>query len=272
MLDFSKVEAGKLDIQAAPVRVGALVENVVELLAPKAHAKNLEIGAMLDPALPEEVTLDATRVRQILFNLIGNGVKFTDEGGVAIELTGRANPDGGSYLDIDVRDTGIGFDADEARTPVPANSSRSITARRASSAVPGLGLAIAQRLAGLMGGEISASPSGEGGALFRVSLPIPEELTQDRDPRLEAVAGGRASCLSATARSNAPCWPNGCNATGPNVCVLAPGNAELDSALASADLLVVDNGALSDSGGWLASARLTGCQAPADRHDRATGA
>lgn len=261
VLDFSKVEAGKLDIQAAPVRVGALVENVVELLAPKAHAKNLEIGAMLDPALPEEVTLDATRVRQILFNLIGNGVKFTDEGGVAIELTGRANPDGGSYLDIDVRDTGIGFDAEEASRLFREFEQVDHGPARKFGGT-GLGLAIAQRLAGLMGGEISASPSGEGGALFRVSLPIPEDLTQDRDPRLEAVEG-KSIVFVSTSQIECPLLADRLQRHGAEVCVLAPGNAELDSALASADLLVVDNGALSDSGGWLASARLTGCRAPA---------
>jgi len=261
VLDFSKVEAGKLDIQAAPVRVGALVESVVELLAPKAHAKKLEIGAMLDPDLPEEVTLDATRVRQILFNLIGNGVKFTDEGGVAIELSGRANPAGGSILHIDVRDTGIGFDAEEAERLFREFEQVDHGPARKFGGT-GLGLAIAQRLAGLMGGNISASPSGEGGALFRVSLPIPESLTAERDPRLEKVAGKKIVFVS-TSQIECPLLAERLSRHGADVSVLAPGNPELDAGLASADLLVVDNAALSDSGGWLASARLTGCRAPA---------
>ncbi|MEO9525797.1 MAG: ATP-binding protein, partial [Roseibium sp.] len=261
VLDFSKVEAGKLDIYAAPVRVGALVESVVELLAPKAHAKQLEIGAMVDPYLPEEVSLDATRVRQILFNLIGNGVKFTDEGGVAIELSGRPNQEGGSFLDIDVRDTGIGFDAEEAgRLFQEFEQVDHGPARKFGGT--GLGLAIAQRLAGLMGGEISARPAGGGGAHFRVSLPVPESLLADRDQRLEQVVGRRIVFVS-NSRIECPLLAGRLQQHQAEVKVLAPGNPELDTCLASADLLIVDNGALSDSGGWLASARLTGCRAPA---------
>ncbi|MEM5583231.1 ATP-binding protein [Roseibium sp. AS2] len=261
VLDFSKVEAGKLDIYAAPVRVGTLVESVVELLAPKAHAKQLEIGAMVDPYLPEEVSLDATRVRQILFNLIGNGVKFTDEGGVAIELSGRPNEEGGSFLDIDVRDTGIGFDAEEAgRLFQEFEQVDHGPARKFGGT--GLGLAIAQRLAGLMGGEISARPAGGGGAHFRVSLPVPENLLADRDQRLEQVVGRRIVFVS-NSRIECPLLAGRLQQHQAEVKVLAPGNPELDTCLASADLLIVDNGALSDSGGWLASARLTGCRAPA---------
>ena len=261
VLDFSKVEAGKLDIHAAPVRVGALVESVVELLAPKAHAKHLEIGATLDPHLPEQVTLDATRVRQILFNLIGNGVKFTDEGGVAVELSGRANPDGGSFLDLEVRDTGIGFNAGEAERLFREFEQVDHGPARKFGGT-GLGLAIAQRLAGLMGGMISAKPAEDGGAHFRVSLPIPEELNGHADPRLATLKGGRIVFVS-TSRIECPLLARRLQHHTAGVQVLAPGSGELDAALAEADLLVVDNAALSDSGGWLASARLTGCTAPA---------
>ena len=261
VLDFSKVEAGKLDIQAMPVRVGALVESVVELLAPKAHAKKLEIGAMLDPDLPEEITLDATRVRQILFNLIGNGVKFTDEGGVAVELSGRPNPAGGSFLDIDVRDTGIGFDAGEAERLFQEFEQVDHGPARKFGGT-GLGLAIAQRLAGLMGGDIAASPAANGGARFRVSLPIPETLSAEHDPRLEKVAGRKVVFVS-NSQIECPLLAERLRRHRADVAVLAPGNPELDAELAAADLLIVDNAALSDSGGWLATARLTGCRAPA---------
>ena len=261
VLDFSKVEAGKLDIQAAPVRVGALAENVVELLAPKAHARNLEIGAMIDPDLPEEVTLDATRVRQILFNLIGNGVKFTDEGGVAVELAGRPNPEGGSFLDIEVRDTGIGFDTAEAERLFKEFEQVDHGPARKFGGT-GLGLAIAQRLAGLMGGTIGAEPAGTGGALFRVSLPIPETLAASGDPRLASLKGRRIVFVS-NSRIECPLLARRLERHGSDVSVLAPGGADLDETLSAADLLVVDNAALSDSGGWLATARLTGCRAPA---------
>ncbi|PVB62110.1 PAS domain-containing hybrid sensor histidine kinase/response regulator [Labrenzia sp. 011] len=262
VLDFSKVEAGKLDIQAVPVQIGALAENVVELLAPKAHARNLEIGAMIDPDLPAEVTLDATRVRQILFNLIGNGVKFTDEGGVAVELTGRPRAEGGSFLDIAVRDTGIGFDKGEAERLFREFEQVDHGPARKFGGT-GLGLAIAQRLAGLMGGSITAEPAEEsGGALFRVSLPIPESLAANADPRLAGLEGGRIVFVT-NSRIECPLLATRLERHAATVSILAPGMDDLDETLTAADLLVVDNAALSDSGGWLATARLTGCTAPA---------
>jgi PAS domain S-box-containing protein len=261
VLDFSKVEAGKLDINATSVRVGALAEHVVELLAPKAHAKDLEIGTALDPNLPDEVTLDATRVRQILFNLIGNGVKFTDAGGVSVELKGRDNPAGGSFLDIDVRDTGIGFDEEEAERLFQEFEQVDHGPARKFGGT-GLGLAIAQRLAGLMGGSIAASPAKGGGALFQVSLPIPEALTSQRDPRLANLKGKKVVFVSSS-QIECPLLAKHMQQHEALVSVRAPGSPELEDILPDADLLIVDNSALSDSGGWLASARLTGCSAPA---------
>ena len=261
VLDFSKVEAGKLDIQAAPVKVGALAESVVELLAPKAHAKGLEIGTMVDPRLPEEITLDATRVRQILFNLIGNGIKFTDEGGVAVELTGRENSSGGSCLDIDVHDTGIGFDEAEAERLFKEFEQVDHGPARKFGGT-GLGLAIAQRLAGLMGGSITAKPSPGGGGHFRVSLPIPEDLSANADPRLASLEGQNIVFVS-DSRIECQLLTRRLEHHDAIVSVTVPGSPDLESALATANLIVVDNAALSDSGGWLASARLAGCEAPA---------
>ncbi|MBG6201226.1 PAS domain S-box-containing protein [Labrenzia sp. EL_13] len=261
VLDFSKVEAGKLDIQAAPVKAGALAESVVELLAPKAHAKGLEIGTMVDPLLPEEITLDATRVRQILFNLIGNGVKFTDEGGVAVELTGRQNDSGGSFLDIVVRDTGIGFDEAEVERLFREFEQVDHGPARKFGGT-GLGLAIAQRLAGLMGGSISARPSVDGGGHFRVSLPIPEDLSANADPRLASLADQKIVFVS-DSRIECQLLIRRLEYHDAIVSITVPGSTDLEQALAEADLIVVDNAALSDSGGWLASARLAGCEAPA---------
>ncbi|TYC54071.1 response regulator [Rhodobacterales bacterium] len=262
VLDFSKVEAGKLDIHASPVRVGALAENVVELLAPRAHAKSLEIGSLISPSLPEEVTIDATRVRQILFNLIGNGVKFTDDGGISVELSGRTDPQsGGSILEIEVVDTGIGFDEAEAERLFREFEQVDHGPARKFGGT-GLGLTIAQRLAGLMGGSISAAPARDGGALFRVSLPIPETLGEHTDPRTDILADKNVVFISAS-RIECPLLARRLRCHDAHVSVLVPGSPDLEGAMASADLLIVDNTALSDSGGWLASARLTGCKAPA---------
>ncbi|MET1416328.1 ATP-binding protein [Roseibium sp. HPY-6] len=261
VLDFSKVEAGKLDIHAAPVKVGALAENVVELLAPKAHAKGLEIGAMVDPALPDEITLDATRVRQILFNLIGNGVKFTDDGGVSVTLTGRAQAVSGSVLEIDVRDTGIGFDESEAERLFREFEQVDHGPARKFGGT-GLGLAIAQRLARLMGGSITARPGSEGGGHFTVCLPIPETLSGNSDPRL-AMLEDKTIVFVSNSRIECPLLCERLARHNAKVSVEAPGSDSLVHALTNADLIVVDNAALADSGGWLASARLAGSEAPA---------
>ncbi|MEP4032446.1 ATP-binding protein [Roseibium polysiphoniae] len=258
VLDFSKVEAGKLEIQTGRTALAGLAENVVELLAPKAHAKGLEIGTRIDPALPDLVTLDATRVRQILFNLAGNGVKFTDEGGMSIEIDGRDNPDGGCFLDICVRDTGIGFNKDQAdRLFQEFEQVDHGPARKFGGT--GLGLAIAQRLAGLMNGRIYAEPDPNKGARFTVSLPIPETLRSAAD----ASTSGKSVVLVSTGQIEAPLLAARLGAEGAQVHLVAPGSADMQDRLAHADLILIDNSAVPDAGGWLATARLAGCAAPA---------
>ncbi|MEP2454905.1 response regulator, partial [Roseibium sp.] len=258
VLDFSKVEAGKLEIQTGPTALAGLAENVVELLAPKAHAKGLEIGTRIDPALPDLVTLDATRVRQILFNLAGNGVKFTDEGGVSVEIDGRHNPAGGSFLDICVRDTGIGFNKDQAdRLFQEFEQVDHGPARKFGGT--GLGLAIAQRLAGLMNGRIYAEPDPHKGARFIVSLPVPETL---RSPG-QVSTSGKSVVLVSTGQIEAHLLAARLGAEGAQVNLVAPGSSDMQDRLADADLILIDNSSVPDAGGWLATARLAGCSAPA---------
>ncbi len=259
VLDFSKVEAGKLEIQTEPVRLGALTESVIELLAPRAHAKNLEVGARLHPALPETVTLDPSRVRQILFNLAGNGIKFTETGGVSIEIDGRANPEGGSFLDIIVRDTGIGFDKDEAdRLFLEFEQIDHGPARKFGGT--GLGLAIAQRLANLMGGSIRAASEANRGAAFSVTLPVPEALEPGyaNKPFL-----GKSVAVISTSQVEGPLLCDRLAQEGADVALMTPGADDLSEKLAHADLVVVDNASVADSAGWLVAARLAGCNAPA---------
>ncbi|WP_208999129.1 PAS domain-containing hybrid sensor histidine kinase/response regulator [Roseibium sediminis] len=261
VLDFSKVEAGKLDIQKAPTRLSSLADSVVELLAPKAHAKGLEIGSRLDPALPDVVTVDATRVRQILFNLAGNGVKFTDEGGISIEIDGTADAEGGSLLKIRVRDTGIGFDEKEAdRLFEEFEQVDHGPARKFGGT--GLGLAIAQRLTKLMGGDIRASAVPNGGAQFEVTLPIPEAL---RDPADDAKTRykGRHVLLIGTKGVECRLIADRLRQQGANADICAPGADGLDDLLAATDLVLVSNACVEDSGAWIATARLAGCDAPA---------
>src|SRR5215468_7082339 len=106
ILDFSKIEAGKLDLDTRPFALGALIEETVELLSPRAQAKGIEIAAFVDERLPTMVAGDAARLRQVLLNLAGNAVKFTDVGGVSVIVEPGDTPGEISFV---VQDSGIGI-------------------------------------------------------------------------------------------------------------------------------------------------------------------
>ncbi len=110
ILDFSKIEAGRLDLDIKPFALRPLVEDVVELLAPRAHAKGIEIAAFVADAAARRFIGDATRLRQVLLNLVGNAIKFTESGGVSIEV--ESAPD--DALTFRIRDTGIGIKPETA--------------------------------------------------------------------------------------------------------------------------------------------------------------
>src|SRR5258706_5628765 len=104
ILDFSKIEAGRLDLDARSFGLAPLIEELVELLAPRAHAKGIEIASFVDDRLPADVVGDGPRMRQVLLNLAGNAVKFTEAGGVAIVAEPGPRP---GHVSFEVRDTGV---------------------------------------------------------------------------------------------------------------------------------------------------------------------
>ncbi|MEZ5914399.1 MAG: response regulator [Parvularculaceae bacterium] len=161
ILDLSKLDAGKLELESAPYDPYALVQGVTEILSPKAYEKNIEIASFVDPTTPRRLIGDEARVRQVLLNLAGNAVKFTHCGGVAIELHVETTAEGVRLVGS-VRDTGVGI-ARESQGAV-FEKFRQVDAdpqRRAQGT--GLGLAISRRLANAMGGDIAfKSEFGEG--------------------------------------------------------------------------------------------------------------
>ena len=171
ILDLSKLESGALALAPAPVVLAVLLREVRTLLQPAASAKGLAMHATLDPALPDTVLLDATRVRQILFNLLANAIKYSDAG--AIVLHGRLlAPEGQpALLEFDVADTGIGMD-NETVSRLFRRFSRAERpgARRQSGT--GLGLAISRNLARLMGGEIAVRSTPGAGSVFSFRCPL----------------------------------------------------------------------------------------------------
>ncbi|MGD9830140.1 MAG: response regulator [Hyphomicrobiaceae bacterium] len=177
ILDFSKVEAGKLVLNEAEFRLDESVQTVVELLYPRAREKGLELAWSIDPALPAVVVGDETRIRQILINLVGNAIKFTDRGGVSLAVrAAEGEPSGDAAGDdiamaMTVRDTGIGLASDSARTMF-AEFEQGEAARRGQRGGTGLGLAISERLARAMGGRITVESRPGAGAAFTAMFAV----------------------------------------------------------------------------------------------------
>jgi len=166
ILDFAKVEAGKLELVEEPFDLAPLVETVTELMAPRAQAKGLELAAHIAPNLPARLVGDRDRLRQILLNLVGNAVKFTATGGVGLSLRKE-----GAGVEIVVADTGPGIPADRLELIFGEfEQLESHSGERQPGT--GLGLAIVRRLVGLMGGEVQAESRLGEGATFRLALPL----------------------------------------------------------------------------------------------------
>jgi PAS domain S-box-containing protein len=169
LLDYSKIEAGKIDLEQRPFALVSLIEDITELLAPRAQAKSLEIAAYVDDRLPSEVVGDAARLRQVLLNLAGNAIKFTATGGVALIVEPGIWPNEVSFL---VRDTGIGI-APEAQERIFREFEQADDRIARSYGGTGLGLSISERIVKRMGGRITLESQLGAGATFEVSIPLP---------------------------------------------------------------------------------------------------
>jgi PAS domain S-box-containing protein len=167
ILDFSKIEAGKIDIASEPFDLQSLVEGIVELLAPKAQGKGIEIASHIAVGVPSRVIGDADRLRQILVNLAGNAVKFTDQGGVGIEVS---SSDG--RMRISVSDTGPGIAVDRIPQLFEEFEQGDGSPARKHGGT-GLGLAISRRIVERMDGEITVDSAPGAGARFTITLPLP---------------------------------------------------------------------------------------------------
>jgi PAS domain S-box-containing protein len=169
ILDFSKIEAGKLELEPRRFSLRTLVEDVAELLAPRAQAKGLEIAVFVDDDVASEVVGDATRLRQILLNLTGNAIKFTESGGAAIVVERGGQPDSVTFA---VRDTGIGI-AEDAQQRIFLEFEQGEEGPTRRFGGTGLGLAISKRIVERMGGTISLASTPGAGSTFCFSVPLP---------------------------------------------------------------------------------------------------
>ena len=197
ILDFSKIDAGQLVLDPAPFKLAEAIEDVATLISTRAKEKDLELIVRIQPGLHDLYVGDVGRLRQIITNLIGNAVKFTESGHVLVDVSGE--PLGGSTrLRVSVTDTGIGIPADKLALVFEKFSQVDASSTRRHEGT-GLGLAITSRLVALMGGDIGVeSTEGEGSTFwFTVTLPQAGQLrAQAASPRSTSPA--RASWWSTT--------------------------------------------------------------------------
>jgi len=192
ILDYSQLGAGRVALESAPFEPEAVMQDVAELLSPKAREKGLELVVTVRAGAPARVIGDDGRLRQILFNLAGNAVKFTESGGVTLELSARP----GDRLRFSVRDTGPGIPLDKQALVFEEfmQADASVSRRHGGA---GLGLAIVKKLALAMGGEVGVASRPGHGASFWVELPLP--AAQDGDERAGALSGVRIGIASRSA-------------------------------------------------------------------------
>ncbi|MEA2872988.1 MAG: hypothetical protein QOH67_2964 [Hyphomicrobiales bacterium] len=271
ILDFSKIEAGRLDLETQPFPLAALVEETVELLSPRAQAKGVEIASAIDERLPESVTGDAARLRQVLLNLAGNAVKFTESGGVAVTVEPGATPDDISFA---VRDTGIGIAPDaQARVFEEFEQADDGMTRRFGGT--GLGLAISRRIVERMGGSLSVESAPGEGSTFRFTIALPRvadaEETQIATPDL----AGQAVLIVAPGIIEAPLVARRLERWSAQTSVMADeASARATIAQRHWDAVVVDRALGTDAASALARAAASIARrivlvTPAERHELA---
>ncbi len=198
ILDFSKIESGKLTIEPTPFDLREAMEDSVDLMAPVAHEKGLELVLLIYADVPNQLHGDSNRIRQILLNLLGNAIKFTSRGSVVVrvmldESDEAAGETGWVRLRISVSDTGIGLtQAQKSRLFQPfSQADTSVTRRHGGT---GLGLFICKNLVEQMGGEIGVDSSPGEGATFWFTLPL-EVRTGDATPETSCIRGVRHALI-----------------------------------------------------------------------------
>ncbi len=234
ILDFSQMQAGKLSLRSENFEVTPLIEGVVELLAPRAMAKGLEIASFIAPDAPRELTGDPARLRQVLINLIGNAVNYTGRGGVGVQIHIE-----GSTLRFDVRDSGPGVPP-SAREAIFEEFERADASNSQKRGGAGLGLAISRRLVQLMGGRLILSDTSDKGSTFSVFLPLAEgALTPAPQP-----LAGQSILIVAESLFEAPLLAETLTGAGADATTLAPNSANdlfaRQGAIEAYDAIILD--------------------------------
>ncbi|MFA9439492.1 response regulator [Uliginosibacterium sp. sgz301328] len=269
VLDFSKIEAGKLDLEDIEFSLPAVISDTFKGLALRAHQKDLELVFGIEPGTPHVLRGDPNRLRQVLMNLVGNAIKFTEQGEIEVVARAISRDGGGVVLQCDVRDTGIGIPADKLDEVFGAFSQADTSTTRRYGGT-GLGLAICRRLVELMGGRVWVESRVNEGSTFHftahVGLVREEVASEPQDPRLQGMRALLVEDSCAVARVMAEAMRR----WGIDVTMAASGD-EAAAALRQAhkagdafDLMLVD-GKMPEPGGFGLPSRFHGDGAPCDR-------
>ncbi|KQZ14596.1 two-component system sensor histidine kinase/response regulator [Mesorhizobium sp. Root554] len=253
LLDYSKIEAGRFDPEPQPMSPREIVDNVVELLASRAYSKGIGLGCLVEPDVPLMISADPGRVRQVLLNLIGNAIKFTETGGVTVRIS-RVFEQTGDRLRFTVSDTGPGLrNADIDRIFEDFEQADTTSTRAHGGA--GLGLAISKRLVTAMQGSISvASALGEGSEfVFEIPAADPVEQMQERRTLLE----GRRIVVLSRNMTEAEAIAGTIRAHG-GAARIAATTAQATSMSGECDMLLVDAAVEEDDGQVLTRLRQSG--------------
>ena len=271
ILDFSKIEAGRLELESIPFDLRQTLEDVCELLAERAHAKSLELTCAIADDTPTQVRGDPGRLRQILLNLVGNAIKFTERGEVVASVAPKEGTRETVLLRVEVRDTGIGI-ATEAKGRIFSAFTQADGSTTRRYGGTGLGLAIAKQLAEMMGGAIGVESVPEKGATFWFTARLPLQPTgEQRAPRRKDLQGLRVLIVDDNGtnrevlRHQVASWGmrDGCADSGPHALEMlraaAAGGVPFDIALLDMmmpDMNGIELARIIKSDRWIASVRL----------------
>ena len=206
ILDVSKIEAGKMTVERIATSPNRVIFDVVSLMRVRAVEKRLRFDVDFITGIPETIASDPVRLKQIVVNLVGNAIKFTEKGGVRLRVRCDAHASEAPKLVVEVADTGIGMTDDQIQTLfAPFSQADASTTRRFGGS--GLGLAISKRLAELLGGDVTVESSSGSGSVFRLTLPTgPLEGVPMVEHLGEAVAADAPQRVS----SRVPSLPPSC--------------------------------------------------------------